>query len=201
PTKLCAPGVSMTANAVSFQSKCATAELIEIFRCISSGSKSETVFPAGTDPIVGITPAPYSIASSSDVLPAPVYEARAILRVDSARGSFIQPPRECGMDEAWWPKPCAILEPVSKGCQRPFCGVDGRLTVPGARRKSSRSFHSRSGSLSNTIAVVPTTGAHAPVVISYSNSTGPHPAYPANARNVSPGFGFVMSRVAVGISP
>ena len=59
---------------------------IDILRACSSGSASEMVVPSGTEPSRLITPASYSSASCSDVLPAPRWPTRATFLMRSAGG-------------------------------------------------------------------------------------------------------------------
>ena len=71
PTKSAYPGVSRTLTLIPSKSKGASASETEIARLCSSGSKSQTVLPSSTRPILGIAPATKSSASVSVVLPAP----------------------------------------------------------------------------------------------------------------------------------
>jgi hypothetical protein len=64
------PGVSMILTRTPFQSAKPTAEVIVIFRAISSGSCMNTEFPASTLPGESTAPAAYRMASASEVLPA-----------------------------------------------------------------------------------------------------------------------------------
>src|SRR5260221_8085202 len=61
-------------------------------RC-SSGSKSQTVEPSSTRPRRTIAPALKSRASASDVLPAPPWPTRAMLRIFEVGNVFKTTPR------------------------------------------------------------------------------------------------------------
>ena len=81
PTKSAYPGASRTFTLTSFHSTGAMAsETLSPF-LTSSGSKSETVLPSSTLPIRVTAPEAKSIASISDVFPAPPWPARRTLRM------------------------------------------------------------------------------------------------------------------------
>src|SRR5436190_14236498 len=62
----------------------------EIWRLISSGSKSVVVVPSSTRPLRLITPAQCSSASVSVVLPAPPWPTRATFRILAGGNDFTQ---------------------------------------------------------------------------------------------------------------
>src|SRR5690349_3564700 len=59
----------------------ATARETEMFRFAASGSKSHTVVPSSTRPVLGIAPAVNSRASASVVLPDPPWPTSTTLRI------------------------------------------------------------------------------------------------------------------------
>ena len=65
------PGASIRFIFVPFHSTGAIAVDMEMWRFFSSGSKSVTVFPSSTLPILSVTPASKSIDSTRVVLPSP----------------------------------------------------------------------------------------------------------------------------------
>ena len=69
PMKSAYPGVSRRFIFLSFHSSGSTDSLMEIWREISSSSKSDVVFPSETLPILLMAPAVKSMASESVVLP------------------------------------------------------------------------------------------------------------------------------------
>ena len=69
PMKSGSPGVSMRCTRVSPCRRCTTEALSECWYCFSSGSKSQTVVPFSTLPMLVMAPALASSASASVVLP------------------------------------------------------------------------------------------------------------------------------------
>ena len=84
PSKSKSPGVSMIFTFISSVIKLATAVFTDTFLLISSGSKSQTVFPSDIFPRRSVTPALKRSASASDVLPEPLWPARAMFLIVSA---------------------------------------------------------------------------------------------------------------------
>ena len=83
---------SPVAGSVAFHSNGATAREIDILRLISSGSVSQTVVPSSVLPARGSTPARWSSASASEVLPLPLWPTRATFRMRSVVGAFNRVP-------------------------------------------------------------------------------------------------------------
>src|SRR5919204_2164656 len=83
-TKLGSPGVSIRLILRPCHSNDASAAEIDICRCCSSSSPSETVVPSVTAPRRLVTPASNSSASCSEVLPVPRCPTSATLRIWSA---------------------------------------------------------------------------------------------------------------------
>jgi hypothetical protein len=63
--------------------------LREVRRWISSGSKSEAVVPARTEPHAERLPAQYANASTNEVFPEPAFDTTATFLMDSMGGTFI----------------------------------------------------------------------------------------------------------------
>src|SRR5919206_830235 len=84
-TKLGSPGVSMRLILRSCHSNELSDALIDICRACSSESASEAVVPSVTEPSRLTTPAWYSSASFSEVLPLPRWPTRATFLMRSAR--------------------------------------------------------------------------------------------------------------------
>src|SRR5919199_188060 len=84
-TKLGSPGVSIRLILRSRQSNELSDALIDICRACSSESASDAVVPSVTEPSRLMTPAWYSSASFSEVLPLPRWPTRATFLMRSAR--------------------------------------------------------------------------------------------------------------------
>src|SRR5919199_282250 len=84
-TKLGSPGVSIRLSWRSRHSNELSDALIDICRACSSVSASEAVVPSVTEPSRLMTPAWYSSASFSEVLPLPRWPTRATFLMRSAR--------------------------------------------------------------------------------------------------------------------
>ncbi len=82
--KSAVPGASRTLIFTPFHSIGAIASDTEIPRRCSSGSWSDTVLPSSTVPIRVIAPAVKSIASASEVFPAPPCPTSSTLRMSFA---------------------------------------------------------------------------------------------------------------------
>jgi len=92
PEKSWNPGVSSKLTLWSFQVTCAIAVPIEIFRLISSASKSKTVVPASVRPSRSMTPPAKSMASARLVLPSWLCPRSATLRIFSGSNLAIGSP-------------------------------------------------------------------------------------------------------------
>ena len=86
PAKSWKPGASMRVTWVSFQSQWATAELMEMERRCSSGSKSKIEVPWSVEPNRGVAPAVCRSASHRVVLPSWLWPTTATVRMRSGAG-------------------------------------------------------------------------------------------------------------------
>ena len=84
PTKSAVPGASSTLIFVPLHSTGDIASDTETPRRCSSGSWSDTVFPSSIVPMRVIDPAVNSMASSSEVFPAPAWPTSKTLRMSFA---------------------------------------------------------------------------------------------------------------------
>ena len=120
-TKLGSPGVSSRLIFRPCHSNEDSAAEIDICRCCSSSSASETVVPSVTTPSRLVTPASNSSASCREVLPVPRCPTRATFRIWSAglcKGPTLPNPRpapprrdaSAGAAPPW----CAAARPVTR---------------------------------------------------------------------------------------